>query len=226
MRTGIYKITAPSGNCYIGSAVKFNKRWAGHRSALAKGSHHSKALQAAWEKYGGESFTFERLLLCRKDDLLFFEQRAIDVFNPKYNMHRVAGSALGHKHSEATKAKLSAANKGTRPSDAAIAAAVKANTGRKHSAESVAKMGSMRGKSHSENTKKKIAESNSGQKRSIEQRSRIRASMMGRKASDEAKRNMSIAHSGRRASPEAKANMVAAQLKIQERKRNNANTSE
>jgi len=105
-RSGIYKITNTiNGKFYIGSAVNFGKRWK---------NKYNKHLTASFVKYGREAFNFEILLFCKgdKEALLFYEQRAIDVYKPEYNMCPIAGSLLGFKHSNKTKQKMSAARKG------------------------------------------------------------------------------------------------------------------
>lgn len=105
MNTGIYQITnLQNGKTYIGSAVSFRKRWKEHLRQLTNGNHHSKVMQRAWDKYGEAAFEFKRLLVCAKEDLLWFEQRAIDVLKPAYNICKVAGSVLGYRHTEEFKA--------------------------------------------------------------------------------------------------------------------------
>lgn len=99
--TGIYAIrNVQNGNLYIGSAVRFGWRSTKHRLYLDRGTHHSPHLQRAWKKYGPGSFRFELLLRCTKEDLLFYEQRAIDSYKPEYNVCPKAGSCLGVKRSE------------------------------------------------------------------------------------------------------------------------------
>lgn len=58
---GVYAITSPSGKQYIGSTADIDLRWRQHRRRLDRGVHHARALQAAWRKYGAESFTFSVL---------------------------------------------------------------------------------------------------------------------------------------------------------------------
>ena len=109
MQTGIYEIrNAANGNRYVGSAVNFATRWSVHRVQLRRGTHHSPHLQASWNKHGEGAFEFRKLLVCKKSDLLMYEQRAIDVLSPAFNVAKVAGSCLGVKRSPETKAKLSA----------------------------------------------------------------------------------------------------------------------
>lgn len=112
MHTGIYSITSPSGAQYVGSTVNFSTRWRLHRHLLTKGVHHNKGLRRAAAKYGLESLQFKKILICRINDLLFFEQRAIDILKPKYNACRIAGSQLGQRQSEESKAKISASKTG------------------------------------------------------------------------------------------------------------------
>lgn len=112
-RSGIYKITnTVNGHCYIGSAVKLTARWSLHRIHARSGNHHSPHLQAAWNKYGEEAFTFTALILCDRANLLMYEQMFIDNLHPEYNVAQVAGSWEGRTHSAEAKAKVSAARKG------------------------------------------------------------------------------------------------------------------
>jgi group I intron endonuclease len=112
MKSGIYTITAPSGGQYIGSAVCFGSRRRQHFHLLRAGKHHNPGLQRAVAKYGIESLKFEPMLVCRKEDLIFFEQRAIDIMKPRYNACPTAGSQLGRRHSEEYKARSSASRLG------------------------------------------------------------------------------------------------------------------
>lgn len=106
MSAGVYKITAPSGRIYIGSAVNFDSRWRVHRHHLRKGTHHSPPLQAAWHKYG-EDLKFERLLICAPEHAVMYEQIVIDALRPQMNVCPVAGSTLGYRHTDEVKAKFS-----------------------------------------------------------------------------------------------------------------------
>lgn len=116
MAAGIYQIkNTVNGKLYIGSAVDIAARWGRHRFDLRKGSHHSKKLQRAWNKYGEKSFVFEVIHSCERWCLLFFEQvfmNAESVVINGYNVEPTAGSSLGRRHSEATKKKISDNNKG------------------------------------------------------------------------------------------------------------------
>lgn len=112
MKSGIYAITnTVNGKCYIGSAIRFNKRWSEHRRTLKLGMHHSRKLQRAWNKYGADAFKFSILLSCEDKNLIFYEQLAIDsykAYSLGYNTSPTAGNSLGVIRTEETKAKLSA----------------------------------------------------------------------------------------------------------------------
>lgn len=101
----IYKITSPSGKSYIGSAKNFKKRCYEHIWYLEKGKHHSRVLQRAWNKYGNV-FVFTILIICREEDLFFYEQRALDILKPEYNISLNAIGTRGLIWTEESKAKL------------------------------------------------------------------------------------------------------------------------
>lgn len=92
------------------------KRWIAHTCLLRGDKHHSEYLQKAWNKYDEESFDFEMLEAVDNDELLdIAEQRWIDELNSYadgYNMRPFAESTRGYKHSEETKRKISASQKG------------------------------------------------------------------------------------------------------------------
>lgn len=112
MATGIYLITNTiNQKCYIGSAVNFKNRWQKHKRDLIKNIHKNNHLQNAYNKYGNV-FIFDILANCNKEDLLYFEQKCIDLLKPEYNICKIAGSSLGVKRSAETKAKCSEAKKG------------------------------------------------------------------------------------------------------------------
>ena len=164
-QSGIYIITNNlNKHCYIGSALNIRKRWNRHKSDLCLQKHHSLYLQRAYNKYGSVNFTFTILLICDKKDLLFYEQRAIDRYKPEYNQCPVAGNCTGHKtseeakrklsecfsgsknpnfgkkHSDETKAIISATHKGKTITQKGRDAVSKAHTGKVMSAETKAKI--------------------------------------------------------------------------------------
>lgn len=186
--SGIYQIrNLVNGKRYIGSALKISKRWAEHRRDLGKSRHHSVALQRAWVKYGAESFAFEVVELCSAESLLQLEQRYIDE-RGDYNICRIAGSALGLKHSDETRQKL-------REAQARIRSApgyVPPTKGRKYSREICERMAApKRGRKLPPFTaqhRARISESKKGNASSLGRvlsdatREKIRASLLGVRA--------------------------------------------
>ena len=82
LKSGIYKIiNAASNKCYIGSSKNICERINSHFRDLRKNEHCNKHLQNAWNRYGEDFFSFDVLLYCDEDDLIFYENRAIGAFN-------------------------------------------------------------------------------------------------------------------------------------------------
>lgn len=123
---GIYEIRCGS-RTYVGSSKNCRARVARHVVMLTAQSHVNPKLQAAHNKYGS---TVRVLLLCAPLNLLFYEQRALDMLRPSLNIATQAGApmrgrkmpavaveklrermrgntyTLGHKPTEETRAKL------------------------------------------------------------------------------------------------------------------------
>ena len=118
-RSGVYRILCePTGKFYIGSAVDLQNRRSVHFSELRNNKHCNSFLQKAWNKYGEEKFSFDVLLICSRKDLVFYEQRAIGILTPEFNMVPRAGSVLGRVHSEETRKKIAIKAKLERNSEA------------------------------------------------------------------------------------------------------------
>jgi len=119
--SGIYRLASNSGKCYIGSAGSSRgilRRLKDHLIMLERGSHHSKKLQAAWNKYGELHITIlERVT----ERLIEREQFYIDFYRSAtegYNSNPIAGKTrLGTKLSEETKEKIRVANTGKKASE-------------------------------------------------------------------------------------------------------------
>ena len=149
-KTGVYAITnSVNGKRYIGSAaLSFSSRWAKHRHRLRKGTHENKYLQAAWNKYGEDSFLFEVLVRCDPVECISKEQEQIESYDTLneasgYNLAPAAGSMLGYKFDPAVVERMAAKKRGrplTTEALAAVRAAAKLRVGYKHSGESRAKM--------------------------------------------------------------------------------------
>jgi group I intron endonuclease len=230
-QSGIYKITnTVNGKMYVGSAVKLKERWTLHRGMLRRKCHHSVTLQRAWDKYGPDMFVFEVLeVVADIKRLIEREQVWIDkldvVGKSGYNICPRAGSSLGVKQSEATKAKLSASLRARDPEVHARAAA--ARIGLRHSAETRAKMsaskiGKVFSAEHRANlssrvvsaeTQAKITAASRGRKQSAEAIAKQVATKRangGYEASDELRQMRSKAMKGKKKSPEHIAKIVAA----------------
>lgn len=188
--SAIYGIRhASSGRVYVGSATNLKSRLRVHRNSLRKGTHHSRYLQAAWEKYGPESFEFVVLeVVPEKSKLLERENRwitALQSADPKhgFNMCPTAGSQLGMRHSSSAREKMSVAHAGkkkTTEHQNAINAALK---GRKLSIECKQKLSASHiGISMSEGARAKMSESRKGKTASPEARAKISAAITARHA--------------------------------------------
>lgn len=140
LNTGIYEIrNIKNGRKYIGSAVNVSKRWRQHLKGLEEGKHHSRFMQRCWNKNGGENFIFRVIVACSVENLIMYEQAAIDAMQPEYNSASVAGSQMGVKFSAESRAKCAAAARRTK---------------------------NFTGKTHSEESRKKISEAKKGKKQS------------------------------------------------------------
>ena len=106
--SAIYQIiNRLNGKRYIGSAVNLRSRWGYHRSGLRRNNHPNRHLQAAWNLYGGKTFVFTVLEYVVDVGLLLErEQYYMDLLQPEYNIAPRAGSNLGIRLTEETKAKM------------------------------------------------------------------------------------------------------------------------
>jgi group I intron endonuclease len=107
-KAGVYMFfNLINGNCYIGSSVNLARRFRVHISNIGK---INLPLPLAINKYGPNNFAFLILQYCEKieDTCLGLEQIFIDLYKPKYNILKLAGSSQGFKHSPDTIAKLKA----------------------------------------------------------------------------------------------------------------------
>lgn len=157
-KSGIYRWNSLiTGKTYIGSSVNLSRRFINYfnLSYLERETKkRNSMIYSALLKYGYSNFSLDILEYCSIENVIRREQYYIDLLKPEYNILKVAGSTLGFKHSEETKAKMSISNTG------------KNNPlfGRKHSNETKLKIkistsGSRHhlfGKHHTDETKLKI----------------------------------------------------------------------
>ena len=184
-KSGVYEIrNTINEHRYIGSAVSIYARWRVHLHQLHNNKSHNAYLQKAWGLYGEDAFEFNILCVCDKSNLILYEQRFIDGLDPEYNILRTAGSSLGRKisqetlqklrlaslghiHTEEHRAKIGAAQVGTKRSEATKAKFRIVNKIRTPEAREkirVAKLGNQwnKGRHHSQETKDKMSLSNTG----------------------------------------------------------------
>lgn len=165
--TGIYKITnTANGKFYVGSAVNIKQRFAQHRSSFKYNKHDNNYLQKAWNKYGKQVFKLEVILYCDSENMLFYEQRILDMcFKLQrtriYNICPIAGNCMGRPVTPQTREKISNGNKG--------------------------KPSYMKGRTHSEEARQKISQAhkgkpspNLGKKASLETRQKQSLAKKGR----------------------------------------------
>ncbi len=103
-----------TGAGYVGSSVRGEHfRWKRHRRDLLNGTHHSRHLQRAWNKYGESAFVLLRLESESSPSMLLeLEQAHLDfrLFNfPRsmtYNVLTNVAAPYGRKISEETRQKM------------------------------------------------------------------------------------------------------------------------
>lgn len=112
---GIYCIiNIHNGRTYVGSAINIYIRWHSHVTKLKINDHGNVYLQAAYNKYGFAGLVFsviekveDKTKLVEREQ--FYMEKFKSIVPNGYNILPTAGSRLGAKASEETKAKLSKA---------------------------------------------------------------------------------------------------------------------
>lgn len=100
---GIYQILNTENNKrYIGSSVQVEERLKQHKRALVRGNHDNDYLQRAWNSSDKVCFKFELLVVCNKNDLIFYEDLIIKGYKSNgrelgYNLRDVALTNSGMK---------------------------------------------------------------------------------------------------------------------------------
>lgn len=148
---GIYSITNPDGEKYIGSSKCIKSRWSGHR--FKRGSHPK--LNESKDKYGIENHVFEIIIECHSSLLIEYEvfyQKEFDTVKNGLNCHYAnESSRKGKTLTEESKEKLRLANLGKKLSEEHKRKISETTKGRK-------------GKPMSEETKRKVSEAKKGVK--------------------------------------------------------------
>ena len=205
MKTGIYKITNIVNNkFYIGSSVNVRKRIVDHIRRLRSDTHGNPHLQKAWNKYKEEKFSFNVLLYCDKDSLIFYENRAIEIFNTLnsdkgYNCIPAKDTHLTGSNYEKIKYQRAETQKKIMQSVKARQRISQANKGR----------------ILSEKTRTRMSRARKGKKRPKEHTAGMLASNIGRIPSQKTKKLWSIQRKGKMTgaeSPRAKATIMNGKL--------------
>ena len=120
--SGIYVITnCINGRKYVGSSNKIEYRFYQHRSELRKNKHRNPSLQAAWNKYGAENFTFSPLEVV--DDLshLLTREKFYMEQLKEFGLYNIclepSHQRLGVRHTDEAKRKISVGHKGRPQTD-------------------------------------------------------------------------------------------------------------
>jgi group I intron endonuclease len=140
-KPGVYLIKNKLNNkVYVGSSYDVKKRIISHLSRLKNNKHHSKYLQASFNKYGKHVFSINILEYVKNTNILLKrEQYWLNFFtsyNPSYgyNICNISKNTKGRMHSEKTKKLMSEKRKGQ---------TVGVNNpfyGKKHTKENIAKI--------------------------------------------------------------------------------------
>lgn len=211
MKSGVYKIiNKVSGRCYIGSSDHVRNRLLKHKSLLRLGKHHSKKLQNSWSLHGEGAFSFDALIYCSVDDLLMYEQIAIDAFDAAgkcgFNVLPIAGGTRGYKHSAEARANMSKAQTGRVVSDEARRRMSLAHKGVKQTQENIEKRKAGQiGKMYwgdNEARRQQVIERNKTRVITPEVREKMRLAKLGKKRnphSDETRAKISLANKLRHA---------------------------
>lgn len=114
---GIYKITNPIGQVYIGQSNNLDKRFSYYKS---NNFRNQKKIKDSIDKYGYDKHTFEIIWLCNKFELNYFERKFQLKFNStgdyglnmslcsdneykgklsEHTKNRIRDKAIGRKHS-------------------------------------------------------------------------------------------------------------------------------
>lgn len=105
---GIYKIHCISNNkVYVGSSNSIAKRINGHINSLRYNIHTNQQLQNTWNKYGGDNFRCEVVVICPEEYRFKLEQWFLDNTPNKMNVYDNVVPNKGMALSSETKSKIS-----------------------------------------------------------------------------------------------------------------------
>jgi len=130
-----------NGKVYDGSSVEIERRWQYHKRELRNKTHFNPHLQSAWNKYGESSFEFSILEECIEEVLIQREKAWIKQHNSMdkrfgYNINDPETRVI----SQATRDKISKAQKGKHKSAKEQERLRSIWIGRKHTPEAIENM--------------------------------------------------------------------------------------
>ena len=171
----VYGIISISNGCYIGSTGNYHRRIRDHKLMMAKGNHHSDAINSAVNKYGIGGFSFEIIEECEIESLIEREQWWIENYKTRfrklYNMSKIAGRV---EHTEEVRLKISEGNKGkSRNDETRRKISIRAKLASMNENWHLRNSPGMTGKSHTRETKKLIGLSKIGKPRDEETKRKI-----------------------------------------------------
>lgn len=144
--TGIYSILNLQNNKrYIGYSVDISRRWQTHKRDLKNNKHENDHLQAAYNKYGADSFQYSIIEECPVDELKERERYWIEYYDSRKNGYNETdgGDGLINPSIDIRK-KISDGLKGEKNG--------------MYGVHLCGELNGMYGKKHTEETKKKLSE--------------------------------------------------------------------
>lgn len=199
MNSGIYQIiNLVDDKRYVGSSINLDKREKHHFYKLKNNIHWSKKLQSAYNKYGKENFEFQIILYCDKENLIFYEQIAINIFDFRtelYNTRKIADRNIGVKRTDEEKEKISNAHRGRIHS---LESRKNMSEAHKNPSDEIRKKMSdaKKGKKVSDETRRKLSKTNKGKKRSVDTCQKISQAKKGKKFSSKHCENIKKSKTG------------------------------
>lgn len=95
MTSGVYTISAPNGEQYVGSSKNVERRFSQHKTQLSTGIHPNPKLRSWAQEFGVDRLAFDLVLACDEADLWINEQNVIDNRRPSANQRNIVGTKGG-----------------------------------------------------------------------------------------------------------------------------------
>src|SRR5260221_8140742 len=112
-KAGVYRwVNKINGNSYVGCSIDLGRRFYQYFNINHLKRNTCMRICRALLKYGYSNFKLEILKYCNPAKSSQLEQFYLDLLKPEYNILKLAGSSLGFRRSEETRAKISAYRKG------------------------------------------------------------------------------------------------------------------